>query len=229
MIVGERKPIPEILEMLEPYKRVLVLGCGGCVTVCLTGGEKQAEELASQLRLAATTTGQEKTVQFDSITRQCDREFIDNLTENPADYDAVLTIACGVGVQFMQDLFPDVPWIPGLNTTFYGANTADGIWEEYCHGCGDCVLGSTAGVCPMAKCSKSLLNGACGGTSDDGKCEVKSEMDCAWHVIFERLKAARNLDALKKIDSVKDWRKDRGAGVRRLSHAEMTAEEFENE
>ncbi len=220
MIVAERKPFDEIQAMLAPYKKVLVLGCGSCVTVCLTGGERQAEMLASQLRLAADKVGDKLTVEFDCITRQCDREFIEDLAGQLGDYDAVLSIACGVGVGFMGEVAPDVPVLPGLNTTFYGANSAPGVWSEYCHGCGDCVLDLTGGVCPIARCSKSLINGACGGTND-GKCEVSSEMDCAWYLIYNRLKETGRLDELGKIRPPRDWSKDRGGGVRRLTHEEL--------
>ena len=221
MIVAERKPIDEVLAMLAGRKKVLVLGCGSCVTVCVTGGERQAEMLTSQLNLAAKTKGLELTAEFDCITRQCDREFVEDLAHDPGDYDAVLSIACGVGVGFMSERFPDTPMLPGLNTTFYGAGVADGVWEEYCHGCGDCALGWTAGVCPIARCSKSLINGACGGTND-GKCEVSPDMDCAWYLIYQRLEATGRLDELRQPRPARDWSKDRGKGVRRLTHAELT-------
>jgi len=226
MIIAERKPFDEILEMLKPSKHVLVLGCGGCVTVCLTGGEKQAEELSLQLRLAAAHKKLELKVAYDCITRQCDKEFVENLKYNPNKYDCVLSTACGVGVQFMSQLYPDVAFLPALNTTFYGANTALGIWQEYCHGCGDCVLALTDGICPIARCSKSLVNGPCGGTQD-GKCEVSPEMDCAWHLIYKRLAEKGKLGELRNIRPPRDWRKDRGAGVRRLSLKEMVEEESE--
>jgi len=226
MIVGERKPIDEIRRMLEPYRRVLVLGCGGCVTVCLTGGEKQADELAIQLRLAARQGGEDRVVDADCITRQCDREFFANLKADPRKYDVVLSIACGVGVGFMSEQFPGVPVLPGLNTTFYGANTAPGEWAEYCHGCGDCVLAWTGGICPIARCSKSLINGACGGTSH-GKCEVSKDMDCGWYLIYKRLKDGGRLDELRKMRPARDYRKDRGAGVRRLTHEELVGLEQE--
>jgi len=226
MIVAERKPIEEILELLAPYKKVLVLACGSCVTVCLTGGEKQAEELASLLNLVAKQKGLELSAEFDGITRQCDREFVNDLAKDPHEYDAVLSIACGVGVGFMSELYPDVPILPGLNTTFYGANTAEGMWKEYCHGCGDCVLGWTGGICPIARCSKSLINGACGGT-DKGKCEVDSEMDCAWFLIYERLRDSGRLDELRKLRPPRDWSCDRSAGARRLTHTEVVALEEE--
>ncbi|MBN1554508.1 MAG: methylenetetrahydrofolate reductase C-terminal domain-containing protein [Phycisphaerae bacterium] len=227
MIVAERKEMDEILEMLAPYKKVLVLACGSCVTVCLTGGEKQAEELATMLNLAARAKGLDIQADFDCITRQCDREFIDNLNKQPGDYDAVLSIACGVGVGFMSEQFPDTPILPGLNTTFYGANVADGVWAEYCHGCGDCVLAWTGGICPIARCSKSLINGSCGGT-DKGHCEVDPDMDCAWLKIYQRLESLGRLDELRKLRPPKDWSKDRGKGVRRLTHTEMVAVEEED-
>lgn len=227
MIVAERKPMDELIEMLGGYRKVLVLGCGSCVTVCLTGGEKQAEELAGLLNLAAKSKGLDLAVDFDAITRQCDREFFENLSKNIADYDAVLSIACGVGVGFMGEQYPEAVILPGLNTTFYGANVADGIWAEYCHGCGDCVLGWTGGICPIARCSKSLINGSCGGT-DNGKCEVDKDMDCGWLMIYKKLESLGRLDDLRKLRPAKDWSKDRGKGVRRLSCAEMSALEEEN-
>ena len=228
MIVAERKPMDELIELLSSYKKVLVLGCGACVTVCLTGGEKQAEELAGLLNLAAKSKNLDLTADFASITRQCDHEFLEDLPKNLADYDAVLSIACGVGVGFMNEQYPDTVVIPGLNTTFYGANVTEGVWAEYCHGCGDCVLAWTGGICPIARCSKSLINGSCGGT-DNGKCEVDKDMDCAWLLIYKRLESLGRLDDLRKVRPARNWSKDRGKGVRRLTHAEMVATEQENE
>ncbi|MCK4602882.1 MAG: methylenetetrahydrofolate reductase C-terminal domain-containing protein [Phycisphaerae bacterium] len=228
MIVAERKPMDEILLMLGGCTKVLVLGCGGCVTVCMTGGERQAEMLASQLKLAAGAGTQGVKVDFDCITRQCEQEFFENLTKDPADYDAVLSLACGAGVGYMSEQFPDVPILPGMNTTFLGSNTAKGIWEEYCRGCGDCMLAWTGGICPIAKCSKGLVNGTCGGT-DNGKCEVDPDMDCGWLLIYKRLEALGRLDEYRKMRPLRDHRKDRGNGVRRLVLAEMTEEESDNE
>jgi ferredoxin len=226
MIVAERKPMDQIRQMLVPYKRVLVLGCGSCVTVCLTGGEKQADELAALLRLAAQQEGRDLAVDVDCITRQCDREFVANLKKPLTEYDAVLSIACGVGVGFMSEQVPGVPILPGLNTTFYGAGTAPGAWAEYCHGCGECVLAWTGGICPIARCSKSLINGTCGGTNK-GKCEVNKDMDCGWLLIYKRLSDLGRLDELRTMRLPRDYRKDRGAGQRRLTHPEMLALEEE--
>jgi ferredoxin len=228
MIVAERKPLDVILAMLAPYKRVLVLACGSCVTVCLSGGEKQADELASQLRLAARAKGRDLTVDVDCITRQCDREFIENLKKPLGQYDAVLSIACGVGVGFMSEQVPATPVLPGLNTTFYGACTVPGTWAEYCGGCGECVLGVTGGICPVVRCSKGLVNGTCGGTSK-GKCEVSKDMDCGWYLIFKRLQETGRLDEYRKVRPPKSWSKDRnGKGVRRLTHKELAQLEEES-
>ncbi len=228
MIVAERKPMDEILQMLGGCKKVLVLGCGGCVSVCLTGGERQAEMLASQLKLAASAAGNAIEADFDCITRQCEQEFFDNLTKAPSDYDAVLSIACGAGVGYASEQLPDTPILPGMNTTFLASNVAKGIWEEYCRGCGDCMLAWTGGVCPVAKCSKSLIHGTCGGT-DKGKCEVSKDMDCGWLLIFKRLESLGRLEEYRTMRPTPDHRKDRGNGVRRLVLAEMTEEESDNE
>jgi ferredoxin len=230
MIVAQRKPLDKILEMLQPFKRVLVLGCGSCVTVCLSGGEKQADELASLLRIATAAKGLSMEFDVGCITRQCDREFTANLApdKSPDKYDAVLSLACGVGVGFMSEVFPASRVLPGLDTTFYGACTAPGTWTEYCHGCGQCMLDYTAGICPIARCSKSLVNGACGGTNH-GKCEVDKDMDCGWYLIYNRLKELGQLDNLRRIHQPIDWRKDRSGGVRRLIHQEMTALEDEKQ
>ncbi|MCD6365585.1 MAG: methylenetetrahydrofolate reductase C-terminal domain-containing protein [Planctomycetes bacterium] len=226
MIVAERKPMEEIVEMLAPYKKVLVLGCGGCVAVCLTGGERQAEMLASQLRILARRQDRQASFTEDCITRQCEREFFDDLNENVEDFDAVLSLACGAGVQYMSEVFPSVPILPAMNTTFLGSNVAPGKWDEYCRGCGDCVLAWTGGICPITKCSKSLINGTCGGTNN-GKCEVNDEMDCGWLLIYKRLKELGRLDEYRKLRPARDHRKDRGGGVRRLILSEMTEEEEE--
>ena len=220
MIVAERKPLEEIRESIIPYSKVLVLGCGGCVTVCLTGGEKQADILAAQLRMAAKAEGKSVTFDVACPTRQCDLEFIEHMEPSPRDYEAVLTLACGAGVGYMSDIFDPVPIIPAVNTTFLGANTEPGVWKENCHGCGDCMLAWTGGICPVARCSKSLVNGTCGGTHD-GKCEVDDDLPCAWYLIYERLKARGRLDEYRRLRAPLHWGKNRGGGPRKLIHAEM--------
>ncbi|HOX07257.1 MAG TPA: methylenetetrahydrofolate reductase C-terminal domain-containing protein [Planctomycetota bacterium] len=221
MIVADRKPLEEILKHVAGCGRILVLGCGGCVTVCASGGDRQAEHLAAQLRLAAKGQGRAVEVTVKTPTRQCDREFLEPLRADIGPADAVISLACGVGVQLLAEVFEAKPVYPALNTTFMGAHTGPGTWTENCRGCGQCVLAETAGVCPVARCAKSLVNGACGGTNK-GKCEVSKEIDCAWYLIYKRLKARGDLSFLRAEREPLDWGKS-SSGIRRtLVHPELT-------
>ncbi len=178
MIVGERKPLAEIAELLEPFRKILVLGCGTCVTVCLAGGEKEAAETASALAMLRKKAGKDTEIDTHTMVRQCEDEFIDEEQDKLANYDAILSLACGVGVQTMTTRLPEKIIMPGLNTTFMVYPLEQGGWTENCLGCGDCELGLTMGICPIARCSKSMLNGPCGGSQDE-KCEVSKDVDCA--------------------------------------------------
>lgn len=212
MIVAEQKPIAEIKGFLAGHKRVLVLGCDTCVTVCLAGGKREASILASTLRLAGVAQASDA-----SIERQCDAEFFDEVKERVESSDAVLSLACGVGVQMLARLFPDKPVYPGLNTKFMGTNDGAGQWSENCLACGDCKLGLFGGVCPVTCCSKSLSNGPCGG-SVNGMCEVDPKtIECGWQKIHDRLKALGRLEEFKRIAEPRDWSKTHSGGPRRLS------------
>jgi len=223
MIVAERKPMDDIKQLIAGKKKVLLLGCGGCVTVCLTGGEKQVELLGSQLRMSAKSEGSEVAITEKTVTRQCDREFLEEIKDEVEAADAVLSMACGAGVQLLADIYPGARVLPAMNTTFMGANTAPGIWSENCRGCGECRLAETAGICPIARCSKGLVNGACGGTNK-GKCEVSDDIDCAWFLIYERLKELGRLDELKVMRGAVDWSKSSSGVQRRLVHEELVEE-----
>jgi ferredoxin len=226
MIVAEKKPLDELKQLIAGKKKVLVLGCGGCVTVCLTGGEKQAELLSSQLRMALKAEGVD--VEQKTVTRQCDREFLEEIRSGVEAADAVLSMACGAGVQLLADTYAGARVLPAMNTTFMGANTAPGGWTENCRGCGECRLAETAGICPIARCSKSLVNGACGGTNK-GKCEVSNDIDCAWYLIYERLKELGRLDELKAMHDPVDWSTTSSGVQRRLVHEELVAEKAAEE
>lgn len=221
MIVAERKPFEEIRESVKEYKKVLILGCGTCVTVCMAGGEKEVEVLASTMRLANKESNVDMEIEEATIERQCDREFFDDIKDKIAWADVVLSMACGVGVQFCSEVFEGKRVVPALNTKFYGTNEQQGIWSERCAGCGDCVLETFGGVCPIARCSKSLLNGPCGG-SQDGKCEVDPEnIDCAWQLIFDRMKLLGILDKLDAFQPIKDWSPARDGGPRKIVREDM--------
>ncbi len=215
MITAEQKPIDEIREMIFPYKRILALGCGSCVAECAAGGEKETAMLASALRMAAKMNGEDVEISEKTIDRQCVKEFVIQLDDVIGQYDAILSLGWGAGVQAIADMYPEVPVIPALNTEFMGETKDQGYWVESCIGCGDCMLYYFGGVCPLTRCSKQLLNGPCGG-SMDGKCEVNPEVPCAWQLIIDRLTNFGALDRLEMIYPPKDWSKKQGAGPRKI-------------
>jgi ferredoxin len=217
--VAEPKPIEEIKGLVAGHPRVLVLGCGTCVTVCLAGGEREVAVLASVLRLAGMPEVTERTIE-----RQCDAEFFEGVRDPIEASDAVLSAACGVGVQMVARLFPAKPVYPALNTRFMGTNDGAGKWSENCLACGDCKLGLFGAVCPVTRCSKSLSNGPCGGSSG-GMCEVDPEtIECGWQKIYDRLKALGRLDALMEIAAPRDWSKTHAGGPRRLTREDVALE-----
>lgn len=222
MITAERKPFDEIYNYIKDSRNVLVLGCGSCVTVCMAGGEKEVGILASQLRLKAQEEGKDLTVAEHTIMRQCDREFYDEeTTKKIKAADIVISMACGVGVQYSAECVPDAVVYPALNTLFYGANLEQGLWGERCAGCGECVIADFGGICPIARCSKSLLNGPCGGSSN-GKCEVDPEnIDCVWQLIYDRMEKLGRLDELANNKAAKNWSKNRDGGPRKLIREDM--------
>lgn len=220
MIVAEPKPIKEILEMLRDAERILVLGCKGCVTVCNVGGSKEAGILAATLRIAGKREGKALEVDEHTLERQCDPEYVNELQDRIAPYDAVISIACGVGPQFLSECFPSKKIFPGVNTKFMGGAVEHGIWAERCAGCGTCVVHYFGGLCPIARCSKSLLNGPCGGSSD-GKCEIAKDVDCIWDMIVRKLMQENRLDDLLRFRPSKDWTTARDGGPRRLVREEL--------
>ncbi len=223
MIIAERKPIEEILGLLSKHQKVLVLGCGGCVTVCLAGGEKEVGILSSQLTMARSKEERPLEIVQKTIERQCDFEYFEGIRHIVKDVDAILSLACGIGIQTCAEAFPDKIVWPGVNTKFLGVNLNVGEWAERCQACGQCVLDKTGGICPVARCSKSIFNGPCGG-SQDGKCEVSPDTDCAWALIHDRLTRLGEVDSLREILPVKDWSYSRDGGPRKLVREDLELE-----
>ena len=203
MIVAERKPLNEIEAMVEGLDRILVAGCGTCVAVCMAGGEKEVELLAAELRMKGKLEGKQRTVDEITVTRQCDREYLEQLARYIDDYDAVLSMGCGAGVQFLAERYDDKVVLPALNTLFIGVAEGVGVWTQRCMACSECILDQTGGICPMTRCPKSLLNGPCGG-ANHGKCEVNAENDCAWALIYWKMAKLGRLDYLMNIQPPKD-------------------------
>jgi len=222
MIVAEWKKIPEIKQMLAGCSRVLVVGCDGCVKVCLTGGERETDTMAAALRMAFRVDGNRLETKQITIKRQCDDEFIDPIISMADDCDAVLSMACGVGVQLMAERF-DVPVLPAQNTTFLGVLNEKDVFVEECLGCGLCELGQFGAICPVTRCSKNLLNGPCGGSSE-GKCEIDPDIDCAWQQIYDRLKKLGKLDQLAAFVPPKDWTTSRDGGPRKIVREDIKLE-----
>jgi len=222
MITATRKPIHEIMEYIRPHGRILVLGCNECVTVCAAGGRKEVGLLSSALQIACMQEGKLLDVKEMTLERQCDPEYVEELADIINQVDAVLSMACGCGVQEIARRFREKPVYPAVNTTFMGASERQGVWAERCQGCGDCVLGLTGGICPIARCSKRLLNGPCGGSSR-GKCEINPDIDCAWQLIWDRLKALGQESRYEDITPAKDWRTSRDGGPRRIIREDLAS------
>jgi ferredoxin len=220
MIVAEQKPLDEIKTMVTDAENVLVVGCGTCVTVCFAGGAREAAITATSLRMSSKLDDNSKLVTDVTVQRQCEWEYLDQIADQVEEADIVLSMGCGIGVQAIAEHFPETWVVPGLNTGFLGMPTEHGVWEERCAACGDCVLGITGGICPIARCSKSLLNGPCGG-SEAGHCEIDPDVPCAWQLIYDRLVSMDKLHVLLEQQPPKNWRTSRDGGPRKIVREDL--------
>jgi ferredoxin len=215
MIVADKKPIEEIIEDIKNHAKVLILGCNECVTVCEAGGKKEVGILASALRMYFLNRGREMKIDEKTLERQCDHEYLEELRHLVDQYDAIVSLACGVGVQFTAEKYHATPVYPGVNTCFMGVTEERGLWAERCQGCGQCILSRTGGICPVSRCAKRVMNGPCGGSSK-GMCEINKELVCAWQLIVERLKALDRFEEYEDLSPIKDWSADRAGGPRKV-------------
>jgi len=226
MIVAEQKSLEELRKLVGDAEKVLVVGCGTCVTVCFAGGAREAGIVSTSLRMSSKLNGAPQAVSDVTVQRQCEWEYLDQIEEQVRDADVVLSLGCGIGVQAIAEHFPDSWVVPGLNTKFLGLPTEQGVWAERCAACGDCILGLTGGICPIARCSKSLLNGPCGG-SEQGHCEIDPEVDCAWQLIYDRLKSKDKLHVLLELQPPKNWKNSRDGGPRKIVRRDLRLVEDE--
>ncbi len=196
MIVTTAKPLEEITHMLEPYSNVMIVGCGTCATTVQTGGEKEVREMADKIRGKWFVDTVVVEAPCDERIARKDWRKIERQGRGK-NIDALLCLMCGAGVQTLAEI-AEVPCIPGLNTHFLGKVERIGLYYERCRACGNCHLGETAGICPVTRCAKGLMNGPCGGVID-GKCEVGGYVrDCAWFLIWKRLKEFGRMDLFRK-------------------------------
>ncbi len=207
MIVTKKKPIEEILKALGPASKIFIVGCGECATTCKTGGEKEIIEMKAMLEANGKTVTGWAIPKAPCVASQTKLHFAKN-KKMVDDSDAFLVLACGLGGQsvFENDRAKRPVYI-GCDTIFGSILDATGYgFFERCAMCGECVLNATAGICPVTRCAKGLLNGPCGG-SNKGKCEVDKNKDCAWILIYNRLKDLNKLDSLKNVKPAKDYSK----------------------
>lgn len=199
--ITKQKPFDEIQQQLEGFDRVYIIGCGTCATMTKTGGREEVLVMKEQLQeLGKMVTG------WTVIPTACDEMTEVALKENDADIqnaNCILVMSCALGVHKVG-LYIDEPVIPALDTLFIGLEEEPGNFHEVCAQCGQCVLGYTAGICPITACHKGLLNGPCGGTNN-GKCEVDKEKDCAWTLIYQRLEKRGRLDLMRKHQPPKNY------------------------
>jgi hypothetical protein len=205
LIKAKRKPLEEIADCLVDYERVLNVGCGGCVSICFVGGQREVTVLNTELELYFKQRKSGPSIKEYTVERQCNAQFFLGLDERVEEFDCLMSMACGAGVQFLAERYGSKPVFPAVNTVFIGIDKAPGWYEEKCRACGTCVLAYSGGICPVTRCAKSLFNGPCGGTQD-GKCEVSEEIPCAWYDIYVRLKEQNRLEDMLRIKPPMEWR-----------------------
>ena len=202
-----QKPLDEILAVLAPGEKVMVVGCGNCAAKAKSGGEPETQAMVERLRARGiSVTGWAVPPNGGSLCKLSAVEKLlneDHGTETEA-ADSFLVLACGQGVHTVIDARGAQMVHPGCDTIFGGETLNDDLITEYCSLCGECVLESTGGLCPVTLCAKSLLNGPCGGATE-GKCEVDPGRDCGWHLIFERMTQLGKADLLLEYQPPKNW------------------------
>ena len=221
--ITQSKPFEVIIQLLARAQSVYIIGCGTCATMLHTGGRTEVAAMKEKLEAEG-----KKVSGWMIIPTACDLITREALVEEATEIDkaeAILVMCCAFGVQTVG-AFSKKPVIGALNTLFIGKEEGAGEYIEVCMQCGDCVLGQTAGICPLVRCAKGLFNGPCGG-SVKGRCETDPETPCAWQMIYDRLSAWGQLDKLEDIIPLKDWSKSLSGGPRRFkveSPAEKVSE-----
>ncbi|MBT3311449.1 MAG: hypothetical protein HN931_09885 [Desulfobacterales bacterium] len=205
MVKGKVKPLEEITESIKKYKKVLNIGCGGCVSVCLAGGQREVIALNEELNLFFKNRNIDILIEGYTVERPCNNQYLIELDEIIPSYDCLISMACGAGVQHIAERYPDKPVFPALDTIAIGIDRDVGLYEERCRACGECVIGYTGGVCPVTRCAKGLYNGPCGGVLKD-KCEVNADNYCAWVMIYNRLKEQDRIEDIINVRPATDWR-----------------------
>lgn len=205
MIITKQKELKEILGHLKE-KSVFIIGCGECSTVCKTGGEDEVKAMKKSLEKEGKTVTGYSIPSAPCLAAKVKLELAKHRKAIESS-DAVLVLACGLGVQSVKEnMRVQKPVHVGCDTLFMGAVNSTGSFLERCSACGDCILELTGSICPVTRCAKGLVNGPCGG-QNKGKCEIDEEMDCAWILIYDELKRQDKLHLLKERRPPKDYSK----------------------
>jgi hypothetical protein len=198
--ITKQKPFEEVKKQLEEFDRIYIVGCGTCTTMTKTGGREEVLKMAEELQeLGKLVTG------WTIIPTACDEMTEASVHENNQpiqNANGILVMTCALGVHKVG-LYLTKPVIPALDTLFIGLEDSPGNFHEVCAQCGHCVIGWTAGICPITACHKHLLNGPCGGTNN-GKCEIDKTKDCAWTLIYQRLKDQGRLDLMRRYQPIRN-------------------------
>lgn len=206
MIITAQKKFEDILKNLESVTKVFLVGCGECSTTCKSGGEAEVLAIKEKLEKQGKTVTGFVIPDAPCVAAQMKSALAKNI-KAVKESEAILVMACGLGVQSVKanDRFERLI-LPGCDTLFAGAVDSQGVFQELCSACGECVLELTGGICPVTRCPKGLLNGPCGGMNK-GKCEVDKDRDCAWVLIYDELKKKGKLDQFSKRQPVKNYSK----------------------
>ncbi|MDD5173944.1 MAG: methylenetetrahydrofolate reductase C-terminal domain-containing protein [Candidatus Omnitrophica bacterium] len=206
MIITKQKSLKEIIKYLGGEERIFLVGCGECSTTCKTGGEDEVRNMKEALEREGKVVTGYSIPTAPCIAAKVKLEFAKHRKEIESS-DAILVFACGLGIQSVKEnTRVKKPIHVGCDTLFMGAIDSGGSFLERCSACGDCVLEFTGSICPITRCAKGLINGPCGG-QNKGKCEVDKDMDCAWILIYNELKAQGRLHLLKEKHPPKDYSK----------------------
>ena len=204
MIITKQKNFEDLLCSLESGP-VFLMGCSECATLCHTGGKDEIQAMKTAL--------EKKNIQVTGcivLDPAChlnnNKRMLKVYAKELALSKNILVLACGNGVQTVAELFPNTTVVAGTDTLFLGEISRVNEFDRRCMLCGDCIVDFFAGLCPISRCPKAMLNGPCGGSSG-GKCEVDSALECVWDQMIQELKKKGNLQALRAIQQPKDWSK----------------------
>ncbi len=188
MLITKLKNKEELNSSLE--KKPFVIKCFGCKEVYFPEDEIGELIVENESKIAGV-------VRLDYLCREeFSKLYLAKYGSKIKDAGSVIVFSCGVGVQVIAKLCPEKEVFAGCDTYYLDGFQGLSVQNANCEQCGQCYLNYTGGICPITACSKSLLNGQCGGARK-GKCEVSPEMDCGWELIYKRLNGLKHEEIMK--------------------------------